>query len=122
MAGTGSPSDDVLALAIASGKRIGKAAKLAGMSERTAHRRLANADFRVRVQEIRAEILSQTVGKLADLGSHATKTLRALLDANNDSVRLGAAKASIELAAKLHERLEIELRLVALEELAIDNQ
>ena len=55
---------DVLVLALAAGQAVRNAAASAGVSERTAFRRLADPDFRRQVHEARAALVQQAVGKL----------------------------------------------------------
>jgi hypothetical protein len=56
------------------------------------------------------------VGKLADNMAESADVLRQLLAADvKATVRLGAARANLELGVKLHESTELEARLAALE-------
>ncbi len=108
--------DAALLLALASGETVREAARLAGIGERTATRRLADADFRRRVAELRGEMVSRAVGRLADGSTEAVAALRKLLDAGTPpAVRLGAARAILELGTKLRESVELEQRLADLE-------
>lgn len=86
------------------------------MSERTAHRRLEDAGFRQQVTEARARLVENALGQLADASTEATATLRALLNADGEGVRLGAARSILEIGAKLRESVEYEQRLAALEQ------
>ena len=106
--------DSGLIAALAGGATVREAAKLAGVGEATAYRRLDDPDFRRRVADARAERLSRAVGQLADASTEAVATLRALLSAEAETVRLGSAKAILELGAKLRES-ELERRIAALE-------
>jgi hypothetical protein len=91
------------------------AASAAGIGERTATRRWADARFRQRVAELRSEMVSRALGKMADGMSDAAGKLRALLSATSESVQLGACRALLELGVKLRESVELEARLAALE-------
>jgi hypothetical protein len=115
MTGNGRKNGDALALALASGASIVDAATTAGMSERTAYRRLAKPAFRRRVAEVRAEMVARALGKRADGMSDAASTLRKLLKAKSESVRLSACRALLELGVKLRESVELEARLSELE-------
>jgi HEAT repeat protein len=64
---------------------------------------------------MRAEFLSEAVGRLSDATTEAAKTLRNLLESKSDSVRLSAARSILEFAPKLRETVELERRLAALE-------
>jgi hypothetical protein len=107
--------DDALLLALASGQTVRDAASTAGIGERTATRRVADTDFRRRVGELRAEMVGRALGQLADGMTEAAGTLRALLSAEGESVRRGAARSILELGNRLRESVELEQRLQALE-------
>ncbi len=93
-------ADTVLIAALAGGATVEDAAKTARVSERTAYRRLEGADFRAQVAEARRAMVERTVAQLADAGTAAAATLRALLDAEAASVRLGAARAMGRVRAR----------------------
>jgi hypothetical protein len=71
--------------------------------------------FRQRVVALRAEMTHRALGKLTDGAVAAADTLQALLAAESESARLGAARSILELGAKLNESVSIEARLAALE-------
>jgi hypothetical protein len=108
--------DDALLLALAAGNTIRDAARAAKIGERTATRRLADPAFRSRVVELRADMVSRALGKIADSMSDAAGTLPKLLKAKGEGVRLGACRAMLELGVKLRESVELEGRLAALEQ------
>jgi hypothetical protein len=121
VAESGSPSgDDALAAAVAAGTSIKEAARAAGVSERTAYRRQQDPEFRRRVAEIRSSFLSDAVGRLAEASTEAVSTLKALLNASSDSVRLSAARAILEFGPKLREHTELAERISALEKPAAE--
>jgi len=109
-------ANDRLALQLAAGRTVVEAALSAGISERTAYRRLEDSIFRRRVSTLRGEMVGRATGRLADESSKAVATLAALLSAESESVRLGAARSILELGTKLREATEIEQRLTALED------
>jgi hypothetical protein len=116
MAGSGrKAADDVLALALAAGATVADAARQAGVSERTVYRRLDDTAFRWRVTHTRASFVSQTVGLLADAMTDAARTLRDLLTADSDAVRLGAARAILDAGVRLRESEELAERIAVLE-------
>jgi hypothetical protein len=104
-----------LLTALAAGSTITDAAEEAGISERTAHRRLADPEFRRGVQAARAEMIQRALGKLAGNAADAVDTLGALLSARSESAQLGAARIILELGNKLRESVELEQRLADLE-------
>src|SRR5262245_53289570 len=88
----------------------------AGVSRRTVFRRLADPAFRAQVTEMRAEMARREAAMLTAAGMAAVKTLTILQEsALSESVRLGAARATIELGCKLRENVEWDERLTALE-------
>lgn len=116
MAGRGRKSaDDALALALAAGSTVAAAATRAGVSERTVYRRLEDVAFRHHVTSTRTQFVSQTVGLLADAMTEAARTLRELLMAESDAVRLGAARAILDAGVKLRESEELAERIALLE-------
>lgn len=109
-------ANERLIAAFAGGSKVEDAAREAGVSESTAYRRLRDADFKKRVADARAAMVSRVVGQLADASTTAAATLRRLLNADSENVRLGAARAILELGSKLREGEELEQRIAALEE------
>jgi hypothetical protein len=115
VASNGRQNDDLLAVALAVGKTLRDAATTAGVAERTAARRWADADFRRRVSQLRGDLIGQATGRMADGMADAAAQLRQLLTAKSENVRLGAARALLELTVRLREGTEFEERLAALE-------
>ena len=118
MAPRSTNNDDLLAAAMASGKTIAQAAAEAHVSERTAKRRSTDPAFRAKVSALRGEVVSAALGRLADGMSDAASKLRDLLNAEAETVRLGAARSLIELGLKVREAVELEERVRVLEERA----
>jgi transposase-like protein len=109
-------ADEALALALASGQTVRDAAAAVGIAERTATRRWADAAFRRHVAELRGEMATRALGRLADGMGEAASTLRELLaDSTPPAVRLGAARCLLELGVKLREAIDLEQRLTAVE-------
>ena len=111
-------SDEKLLLALACGATVENAARSAGVSERTAYRRLGDPAFQGAVKKARAEMVQRALGRLSDSATAAADALRRLLHAEAESVRLGAARSILELGTKLRDAAELEERLRALEERA----
>ena len=114
-------ADQALVAALAAGTTKQGVARLIGVGERTIYRRLEDPEFRRRVDQARGELVSRTVGRLADAGSAAVTTLLALLKADSENVRLGACRAILELGLRLRESEEFERRLSVLEDRAGDD-
>ncbi len=110
-------ADEALLLALACGATVEAAAQSAGISRRTAHRRLADADFRQQLLGLRADMVQRTAGMLTAASMEAVKTLLALQkESIPAAVRLGAARSVLELGMKVRETAELQERLRALEE------
>jgi hypothetical protein len=111
-----SPKQEAAALALAAGHPLRVAAKQSGAGARTIKTWTATVPaFGRRVAELRAEMTARAVGRLADGMSFAADTLRKLLTAKSETVRLGAARAVLEIGNKLRESIELEERITALE-------
>ena len=110
-------ADSALVAGLAAGATVQDAAKCAGISETTAYRRLREPDFRHRVSEARDEMVARVVGRLSDSATRAIVTLDELLDATTPpAVRLGAARAVLEMAAKYREAEDLAERIAVLEQ------
>jgi HEAT repeat protein len=96
---------------------VDNAARQAGISAATAYRRLADPDFGQRLQKMRGDMVSRTAGTLTAAASEAVRTLLELLkNPTSSAVRLGAARAVLEIGMKLREMSDLEERLSALEQ------
>ncbi|HWB13030.1 MAG TPA: hypothetical protein VG826_27640 [Pirellulales bacterium] len=110
--------DDELVRALAAGASLREAAEQAGVEERTARARLADADFRRAVSRARGRLFDSALGRLADLACKATGVLERLMASDQPSVARRAAKAVLELGPRLRESTELDERLTRLEEKA----
>ena len=107
--------DELLLGALAAGSPVEQAAETAGVSVRTAYRRLADPAFARHLAQARDELISSALGELVECASEAVATLRALLSASDERVRLGAAKSTLEHLLRLRETLTLSQRLAVLE-------
>ena len=105
----GADAAPVTALAV--GATVEQAAERAGVSARTAHRRLEDADFVRRVDEARAELLGRAMARLSATCTSAVTTLGDLLTAESESVRLGAARSILDVALRWREHEDLAARL-----------
>jgi HEAT repeat protein len=111
-------NDDLLLMTLASGATVEGAARSAQISSRTAHRRLADPEFRQRLRAMQTDMVKRVTAMLTAEALAAVKTLLALLrSSTSESVRLGAAKAILALASKAREITEITERIAELEAL-----
>jgi hypothetical protein len=109
-------ADEALLRGLACGATVESAARAAGISPRTAHRRLKEDAFQKRLRDLRAEMVQRTAGMLTASGMEASKTLVALLDASHPAtLRRSAAQTILDLGLKLRENTEMEERIAALE-------
>jgi hypothetical protein len=105
-----------LVAALACGASPESAAQRAGVSLRTVFRRLADPAFRAQVDAMRAELVGRQAGMFTAAGMASIKTFTTLQEsATSESVRLGAARAVIELGCKLRENAVLMDRIAALE-------
>src|SRR4051794_21288395 len=109
-------ADEALLAALACGATVEAAAKAAGVSAGTAHRRLRNVSFRNKLLEARGDIVRRTAGALTAASQESVRTLLTLQrEPTPPAVRLGAARAVLELGLKVREAAELEERLAQLE-------
>ena len=83
----------------------------AGVSERTVCRRLEDSGFRLELSKAWAQLVSQAIGMTSKNAASAVDTLVELLSAESETVRLGAARAILEVGTRLRESAELEERL-----------
>lgn len=108
--------DAALLLALASGQTTRDAARTAGIGERTATRRVADPEFRRLIAQTRNEMTNRTLGHITDAMTAAADTLRSLLNAEAESVRLAAARTILELPNKMSISLELAEQLEELKQ------
>jgi len=115
--------DEVLILALACGTPVEAAALKARVSERTVYRRLADPQFRQRIQARRSDMVERAASMLTAGNLQAVKTLLLLQEPTvADAVRLGASRAVLEYSIRLREIGDLEERLQALELQVVNNQ
>jgi hypothetical protein len=115
--GTLPPRQEGAALALAGGCTIDIAARESGAGARTIRTWLATLPaFSRRIGQLRGEMTSRALGRLADNMASAADTLGYLCrQGKSEMVRLSAARAVLELGNKLRESVELEERIAALE-------
>jgi HEAT repeat protein len=111
-------ADEALAVALAAGQTLRTAAQSVRIGERTAARRWADPLFRRRVSELQHEMIGRCLGRMADGMVEAADMLRTLLAAKSETVRLGAARALLELGVRVRDAVELDRRVQQLEDLA----
>lgn len=113
-------ADELLAAALAAGRTVRDAAGAAGVSERTAYRRLSDPVFTQHVAALRDEMVRAAAGRLADGMAAAADILRALLADADPHIRHKAAVKLIELGVKVAELADIQRRVEDLERRAAE--
>ena len=103
---------------LARGGTTADAAAAAGKSTRTVERWLARPGFKDALRDMQTAVLRSVAAQLAGLACRAVHTLESLLagESTSDAVRLRAAIATLDAAAKWREALSMEQRLAALED------
>lgn len=108
--------DEALVLALACGSTLAQAARNAGVSDRTAQRRVKEATFQSRLAEMRQGMIERTGQMLTAGGVEAVKTLVGLLDQGQPAqVRLGACRTLLDMGIRLREHADLNQRVAALE-------
>ena len=101
-------ADEALILALACGATLDAAASKGQVSLTTVKRRLKEPGFRARIYEVRAEMVGRASAMLSAAAMEAVKTLLDLQKTGvNSNIRLGAARAVLEIGGRL--RIETEL-------------
>jgi hypothetical protein len=116
MAASDKAGADPLLMALACGATVTAAAAKAGVSERTAYRRLADPQFAARLETLRGEMVQRAAAMLTASALEAVKTLLDLQSAATPAgVRLRAAANILDFGLRLREAAALETRLAALE-------
>jgi hypothetical protein len=116
--GSKKAADAALVVHLASGISPAGAAKLAGVSEATCYRRLADPSFRQRVEAARATFWERALGILSKGAAESATVLRKLLRSDDGRIKLQAAKILIEQGCRVRDQVDIAQRIAALEKLA----
>ena len=88
--------DERLAVALAQGLSVRQAAKAAGISERTAHRRRKDLKLQRRVKALRHAQFQRVVGQISMAAQEAVPALCELLKSENESTRLQAVRIALQ--------------------------
>jgi hypothetical protein len=109
-------ADDQLLLALACGATLETAAAKAGVSLRTAKRRLADPDFEGKLKTLRWEMVQRASGMMTASMGESIKTLIVLQkEPLPPTARLGAARAILEIGLRVRDQVELEQRLAHME-------
>ena len=100
---------------LARGTAVTEAARRSGLGRRTVHRRLEEPEFRARVARARRDMIQGATEGLAGAAESAVETLTRLLEAESDSVKLGAARAILDGVLRFREAEVLAERVRKLE-------
>jgi hypothetical protein len=111
-----SEKDVTLAFALAAGASTSAAAEEFGVNQRTVQRRLNEPDFRQLVADLRAELMGQALGRMAsNMTTRAADSLAALLDSEDERVRLRTCRALLSLGLKMRDSVDLTERVREIE-------
>ena len=110
-------NDALLVASLLEQPTIAKAAKAAGMSERTAFRRLESEDFRKMYDDERTKIITAATGRLQAAIGRAVDSLAEVLDSETApaAAKISASRAILEYGLKYGEMVDILRRIERLE-------
>jgi hypothetical protein len=109
--------------ALLSEPTLGKAAKAAGIGERTLYNWLNEPNFKAALRSAEKELLDNVTRRLAAGQVLALDTLQKLIQsARHESTKLRASVSWLELSLKFRDMQDIEDRLTALEAALHGNQ
>lgn len=104
-------ADEFFIQGMAFGKTVTAAAKEAGISERTAYRRLQDPEVKEQVRDMRSRLTEIALDRLTRSADPATQTLFQLLGAESDHVKLGAVRTILDKMVSVRNHCELESRL-----------
>jgi hypothetical protein len=114
--GSRKSADERLLGVLATGASVRGAAKITGLSESLIWRRLADSQFKARLQKARSDILERAIAHAGQACVESMIVLRRLLRKKNDQTKLKAALGILAASPRLREEGSFEERLQTLEE------
>jgi hypothetical protein len=120
--GSKKAADAALVVHLASGVSPAGAAKLAGVSEATAYRRLSDPTFRQRVEAARSSFWDRALGILSKGAAESATALRRLLRSDDGRLKLQAAKVLLEQGMKVRELVDVVQRVEELERMVQERE
>jgi HEAT repeat protein len=113
---------NAVALCLASGQSPAEAAASTGVSLTTVYRWRRHPKIVAKVRELRDQMVSEALGRMAHNLTAAADTLVSLLGDDNPLVRLRAATALLEITPKLRADVDLASRLAEVERQLNDEQ
>lgn len=108
--------DDILAEYLARGWTQKAAGEVAGVSDRTVSRRMADPSFRSEVNRRSDVIVDGATRLLGDVTRKAIERLSALTDSSDENVALRASRALASLLLPLEANVRLKRRMEAVEQ------
>lgn len=109
--------DERILTALLANGSIRATAKAVGVADATIRNRLADPVFRVRYDQLRADLLQEATASMTAKLDSATATMTRIMedDGNPASVRLAASDALLRHCLRYFSTAELERRIAALE-------
>ncbi len=104
-----------LALILASGVTITSAAEQTQVCRKTVQRKLADPEFRKLVSDLRRQMFTDALGRMAEHATRAADALGTLVDGDDPALRLRAARAVLSLGLRLNDAVDVSERMDELE-------
>jgi hypothetical protein len=104
-----------IVLALAAGATVTAAAEAAQLSRKTVQRKLDTPAFRQLVADMRGQFIAGALGRMANNMTRAADALAALLDSQDERVRLRTARAVLSLGLRLRDSVDVTDRVRELE-------
>jgi hypothetical protein len=104
-----------VAASLAGGSTYQEAATAGGVALATVKKRMADGPYRARVSRLRAELLAQALGVLAQHCAAAAARLEELMHSSSDLVAQKAARSLIEMAMRMRREADFDERICAIE-------
>ena len=108
--------DDILLDALASGRTYAEAGELAGVSDRTVARRMAEPAFARLVRDRRDEQVQTVAGQLSTMANAAVMAITSCLDDEDAKTRMAAGKLILELVLKFRHQNHLEVDVAEIRE------
>ena len=113
---------EALVLAVACGKTVKAAAEDAGCKLQVAYSLSRSDEFKQRLNEIRQEALSATVGILSESATKAANKLVELLDSEDEKIQLAAATKLLSTITPITELHDLRQQIAELREQLTNSQ
>ncbi len=109
--------DERLIAALLSKPTVSAAARAAGVSPRTAQRRMRDAEFEEKFRDAKVRLVSETTSRLTANAVGAATVLKKIFDNKKATpgARVAAATATLRLTLESYELQELEKRISDLE-------